>query len=240
MSKFCGVISKRLNSEALEPMRFSHLEMLIHWLASESESLESDFLTKSEAVQEQQLQVIQNETKAITRTHSSTLLQLNGIHEIMQTLKQKVAATEQELQVNGASIKMLESNIKALEDYAKRPLTPAGITCGCPLVCQQHQQHNMLNLLQDTDRTINQMNTVMNEIHELEPYMEQMSNPYHTISSILDCHVSTLKQTEKNLDRLVDKLNAVDEMFQLAMREWRNIFQNCDINKDASYLYKLF
>ncbi|XP_017469558.1 PREDICTED: uncharacterized protein LOC108361448 [Rhagoletis zephyria] len=214
MSKFCGVISKRLNSEALEPMRFSHLEMLIHWLASETESLESDFLTKSEAVQEQQLQVIQNENK------------LNGIHEIMQTLKQKVAATEQELQVNGASIKMLESNIKALEDYAKRPLTPAGITCGCPLVCQQHQQHNMLNLLQDTDHTINQMNTLMNEMHELEPNMEQMSNPYHTISSILDCHVSTLKQTEKNLDRLVDKLNAVDGMFQLAMRHLAASRQN--------------
>lgn len=99
----------------------------------------------------------------------------------MQTLKQKVAATEQEVEVNDASIKMLESNIKALEEYAKRPLTPAGITCGCPRVCKQHQQRNMLNLLQDTDHTMNQLNTLINDIHELEPYVERMGNPYHTV-----------------------------------------------------------
>lgn len=63
MSKFCGVISKRLNSEEQEPMLFSHLEMFTHWLASETDSLELDFLTKSEAVQDQQLQVMLNETK---------------------------------------------------------------------------------------------------------------------------------------------------------------------------------
>lgn len=63
MSKFCGVISKRINSEEVEPLRFSHLEMLTKWLASETESLQSDFATKSEAVHDLQKQVIQNEQK---------------------------------------------------------------------------------------------------------------------------------------------------------------------------------
>ncbi|XP_054725470.1 uncharacterized protein LOC129235585 isoform X1 [Anastrepha obliqua] len=227
MSKFCGVISKHTNAEDFEPLRFSHLEMLTNWLASETESLETDFQTKGEAVQDQQLRVIQNENN------------LTQIHDIMQTLKQRIAATELEINVNESSIKMLENNIRALEEYAKRPLTPAGVTCGCPLVCRQHQQHNMWNLLQDTDRTMAQLNTLMDEIHELEPYVERMSNPYYTISSILDCHLTTLKQTEANLDRLVDKMNAVDGLFQLMMRHLadsrRNranpVPPNCKLNR---------
>lgn len=63
MSKFCGVISKRTNSEKLEPLRFSNLEMLIKWLASETESLQTDYATKSEAVHDLQKQVVQNEQK---------------------------------------------------------------------------------------------------------------------------------------------------------------------------------
>ncbi|XP_067641879.1 uncharacterized protein [Eurosta solidaginis] len=206
MSKFCGVISKRLNSEEIEPMRFDNLETLTNWLICETEPLETDFKTKSSAVQDQQMQVMHNEGK------------LNEIHDVMLVLKQKIDLSEQELAVNDANIRMLESNIKALEDYTNRPFTTAGLTCGCPLVCDQHQHLGMLNLLQNTDQAVDQLNMLMNEIHELEPYVDHMSNPFNTISSILDCHVTTLKQTEKNLDRLADKMHKVEEMFNLAMK----------------------
>ncbi|XP_018799011.1 PREDICTED: uncharacterized protein LOC108975152 [Bactrocera latifrons] len=205
MSKFCGVISKRINSEEVEPLRFSHLEMLTKWLASETESLQSDFAIKSEAVQDMQKQVIQNEQK---------LIEINGI---MEVLKEKVIATEHEVAVNDANIRLLERNIKALEDYANRPLTVAGITCGCPIVHEQQEQRRMLNLLQNTDNTMAQLHLLMNEFQELQPYVQRLSSPYYTISSILDCHASTLKQTENNLDRLVEKLHAVDGMLRLAL-----------------------
>ncbi|XP_011189604.1 uncharacterized protein Gspatt00005691001 [Zeugodacus cucurbitae] len=205
MSKFCGVISKRTNSEQLEPLRFSHLEMLTKWLASETESLQSDFATKSEAVHDLQKQVIQNEQK---------LIEINGI---MEVLKEKVIATEHEVAVNEANINLLERNIKALEDYANRPLTAAGITCGCPIVREQQEQRRMLQMLQNTDHSMAQLQLIMNEFQELQPYAQRMSSPFNTISKILDCHVSTLKQTENNLDSLVEKMYAVDGMLQLAL-----------------------
>nr|XP_036228967.1 uncharacterized protein LOC106623044 [Bactrocera oleae] len=205
MSKFCGVISKRINSEEVEPLRFSHLEMLTKWLASETESLQSDFATKSEAVHDLQKQVIQNEQKLIE------------INDIMEVLKEKVTATEHEVAVNDANIRLLERNIQALEDYANRPLTAAGITCGCPIIREQQEQRCMLNLLQNTDHNMAQLHLLMNEFQELQPYVQRMSSPYYTISGILDCHANTLKQTERNLDNLVEKMHAVDGMLQLAL-----------------------
>ncbi|XP_012156811.1 uncharacterized protein LOC101448720 isoform X2 [Ceratitis capitata] len=205
MSKFCGVISKRLNSEQVEPLRFIHLEILTDWLTCETESLESDFLTKSEAVREAQLQVFKNEQ------------QLIAINDIMKGLKLKMSTTEQELEVNEASIKLLESNINALDEHTGQ-LAATSISCGCPLVCVPHEQQNMLKMLENTDHNMARLNMIMNEVYELQPYVQRTSNPYHTVSSILDCQVTTLKQTEKNLDRLAEKLNGVDGMFRLAMR----------------------
>uniref|UniRef100_W8C989 Uncharacterized protein n=2 Tax=Ceratitis capitata TaxID=7213 RepID=W8C989_CERCA len=214
MSKFCGVISKRLNSEQVEPLRFSHLEILTDWLTCETESLESDFLTKSEAVREAQLQVFKNEQ------------QLIAINDIMKGLKLKMSTTEQELEVNEASIKLLESNINTLDEHTGQQLAATSISCSCPLVCVQHEQQNMLKMLENTDHNMAQLNMIMNEIYELQPYVQRTSNPYHTISSILDCHVTTLKQTEKNLNRLAEKLNGVDGMFRLAMQHLTAARQN--------------
>lgn len=99
----------------------------------------------------------------------------------MEVLKEKVSATEHEVAVNDANIRLLERNIQALEDYANRPLTAAGITCGCPIVREQQEQRCMLNLLQNTDHNMAQLHLLMNEFQELQPYVQRMSSPYYTV-----------------------------------------------------------
>lgn len=61
MSKFCGIISAVTNEVKEDPLIYSNFETFVDWLYNETESMHSDFKTKSTFMQEQQDQSLEHE-----------------------------------------------------------------------------------------------------------------------------------------------------------------------------------
>ncbi|TMW43477.1 hypothetical protein DOY81_011443 [Sarcophaga bullata] len=180
------------------PLIFSQLEALTNWLFNESMALQEEFNNKSLFVNENFIKINRNETELVK------------ISNFIQMLRNAITIVEKELQEIESDLNNINNCVYHVESLSvKEPYySKRNCKCGECIQCRSQSSHGhiaLMKILEDTESKLLQLPTLMENMELLQSYCVE-TKPYEQIFSILNYHYESLKNTEKNLDILVDKL----------------------------------
>ncbi|XP_037955473.1 uncharacterized protein LOC119685301 [Teleopsis dalmanni] len=169
-----------------EELSFKQLDIMTKWLLDDTEELEKEFKLKNEYTIQQEVQLLNND-KMLVEVNSQ-----------VQNLSNNMDVVQKEYDELNQSLDYLERNLTNVEVLGQETRSY--------VQSKRWERGHLINLITTTDQF---MLCVQPEIAQLEDtiaLVKKETNPLTTLYQILDCHVRTLEQTEKNLNTIVNRI----------------------------------
>ncbi|XP_037815123.1 uncharacterized protein LOC119605867 [Lucilia sericata] len=187
--------SETENEISRGPLLFSHLDTSTNVLISETLDLQQEFLRKTKFVNEQFMNICKNEKEIVNVFH------------MLEVVQQQFFKVEEELKIVECMLQQFEVEVQHLEILSKIKTFCMRNPCVCGHCsfcnCKTERQI-FLELLEETNRKVEKLPTIVDDIKELQTY-ERLKNPYVEIFAILNMHCNLLNNIDNNLNILADK-----------------------------------
>ncbi|KAM7361969.1 uncharacterized protein ACRADG_012831 [Cochliomyia hominivorax] len=191
------------------PLLFSHLEVLANSLIQETLNLHQEFINKSQFVNEEFIKTYKNEQ------------QLQDIFYMFIILQQQFSKVEEEINLLECEMTQFKNLIQHFEIINKmEQFCLKNISCNCRICCWcrcKTDRQLFLKLLQETNRKLEGIPDCLEKMLELRNYAK-LKGPYSDILAVINFHCDILKNCDKNMDLLMDKLSFIEVWFATMKR----------------------